>query len=252
MWLAATALLVVGGLVGSLFAARSVASGDTARSRAAFKTSSGDIASTLQLAIQHENDLVVSASGFFVGNPTASNVEFARWVTSVAALTRYPELLGLGHVVVVSSADLPAFAARAVADPAGVLAANGAFVVTPPGARPYYCFAADELYRGSKPTSPAGEDYCAPGPQATGLLAVEDSGQGAYLPLQFGTTTLLEIETPVYRNGVTPPTIEGRRVAFLGWVATAVAPQIVLERALVGYPRIAVSFHYHVGTANVV
>jgi hypothetical protein len=64
---------------------------------AVVKSSSGAISSTLQLAIQHEADRGVSASGFIAGNPTAFNDQFGQWVASVQALKRYPELVGLGY-----------------------------------------------------------------------------------------------------------------------------------------------------------
>jgi hypothetical protein len=37
------------------------------------------MASTLKLAIQHEEDLVISASAFVTGNPNASPADFDRW-----------------------------------------------------------------------------------------------------------------------------------------------------------------------------
>ena len=60
------------------------------------RASSAHVASTLQLALQHEEDLIVSARGFAAGNPNASNTEFIRWATSVQVLQRYPELVEHG------------------------------------------------------------------------------------------------------------------------------------------------------------
>ena len=116
LWLATAALLVAVGMVISWLAAGSLASAAAERSREAFKASSGTIASTLQLAIQHESDLNVSAGGFIAGDPTASSSDFDRWASSVQALARYPELVGMSRLVIVSAAELPAFAARSVAD----------------------------------------------------------------------------------------------------------------------------------------
>ncbi len=125
LWLATTVLLVAMGVVISLLAAGSLANSAAARSREAFKASSGTIASTLQLAIQHESDLNVSAGGFIAGDPQASNSEFDQWASSVHAVARYPELVGMTHLVLVSSAELPAFAARWLADQVGPLATKG-------------------------------------------------------------------------------------------------------------------------------
>src|ERR1700684_4385614 len=46
--------------------------------------------------VQHEQDLVVSAAGFVVRNPDATEAEFAEWADSVHAFQRYPELTGFG------------------------------------------------------------------------------------------------------------------------------------------------------------
>jgi len=69
-WAVVAFLVAVGGVAGTAFAARSIAAGDTANSRDAFKQSSGQVASTLQLAIQREQDLVITGAGFFLGDPT--------------------------------------------------------------------------------------------------------------------------------------------------------------------------------------
>jgi hypothetical protein len=82
---------------GSVLGADAIAHNNAEKSEQSFKSSSGEISSTLQLAIQHEAELVVSASGFIAGNPTAFNAQFGQWVASVQALKRYPELVGLGY-----------------------------------------------------------------------------------------------------------------------------------------------------------
>ena len=105
-WVAAAAVLMVFGVVGSALAAVSVARNGASDSRRALRSSAADIALTLQLAIQHERDLIASASGFVITNPDATNAQFALWAHSVHALARYPELADLGHSVIVPAADL--------------------------------------------------------------------------------------------------------------------------------------------------
>jgi diguanylate cyclase (GGDEF)-like protein len=250
-WIAVAVAIFVAGTAGSLIAGRAVAQNASQKSQKAFAASSNDIASTLQLAIQHEQDLIVSASGFVAGNPSASNAEFVKWANSVNALGRYPELVGIGHSVIVPAAALPAFAAQAVTDPAGPLAANGTFEVVPPGNRPYYCLSIGSLSRSAQAAFPAGTDFCATGPVGTASLASRDSGKGAYLPIQAPKTTLLSILTPVYQGGTVPGTEAERQSTFLGWVGMAVVPQVVLARALEGHPNTAVTLHYEAGTSNV-
>jgi diguanylate cyclase (GGDEF)-like protein len=250
-WMAAAAAIFVTGLVGSLFAGTAVAHNDVQKAHQAFASSSADIGSTLQLAIQHEQDLIVSARGFIAENPTASNEQFDQWATSVDALGRYPELVGIGNAVIVTAAELPAFAARAVRDPTGPLAANGTFEVVPPGSRPYYCLNTGGITRRGQPGLPAGTDFCSPGPMGSATLASRDSGKGVYLPFKISKTAFLSILTPVYRGGPVPNTVAERRSTFVGWVGMGVVPQELLARVLQGHPDTAVTMHYHVGTSNV-
>src|ERR1017187_1118591 len=85
IWLTAAVLLVVIGTIGSVLGAQAVARSEGQRSRQAFVTSSMEIASTLQLAIQHEEDLVVTAGALVVRNPNASQAVFLQWTSSVRA-----------------------------------------------------------------------------------------------------------------------------------------------------------------------
>ena len=95
----------------------------------------------LQLAIQHEADLIVSASGFIAANPTASNSEFVQWASSVQALERYPELIGFDHSVIVTAASCrPSQHGRH--RPGRPVGRQRNLPVVPPGNRPYYCLVA--------------------------------------------------------------------------------------------------------------
>ena len=233
----------------SVVAAGAVARGDAQQSQRAFRSTSATIASTLQLAVEHEEDLIIAASGFVIGNPDASNSQFLEWATSVRALERYPELLGFGHSVIVPASGLAEFAARAIADPSGPLAADGTFQVVPPGERPFYCLAVVGVSRPQLGGIPVGSDFCASDPD--GEMAVRDSGQSVYSPLTFGTTAFLAVQIPIYRAGAAPNTVDARRAAFLGWVGMTLDPTIVLDRALQGHPNVSVTMRYEVGASHV-
>ena len=251
-WVAVAGILLVGGTLSAALAAVSLGNSDAARSRQAFEASSAEIASTLELAIEHEDDLIISADGFIAGNPNASNTEFRDWGTSVSALARYPELVGLALGVVVSAAELPAYAKREAKDPSGPLAANGTFEVEPPGAHPFYCFLVAQFGRTASSLFPADYNLCPAGNGTSGLLASEATGLGAYTPTTVEGRTFLSVQTPVYRGGIVPSSEAGRRSAFLGWVGMAVVPQLLLERALQGHPNTAVTFGYRAGESSVV
>jgi diguanylate cyclase (GGDEF)-like protein len=247
-WVLLSVGLLGVGIVTSAFGAITVADHEAAASRRHFEVSSADVASTLQLAIQHEEDLITSAAGFIVGASDVSNREFAQWANSVRALSRYPELEGFGYSVLVPAAQLDAFAARATADPSGPLGADGKFHVVPPGARPFYCLIVAGQGRGSSLALPAGFDLCAGArPQS---LAARDSGVSNYVPINVDGRVSLSITTPLYRDGVVPSTVAARRAAFLGWLGMSVSPAVVLDRALLGHPDTQVRFRYRTASSD--
>ncbi len=237
--------LVLAGVLASALGARALARTDADQKRLAFHLASAEIASTLKLAIQHEEDLVVSAAAFFTGNPNASPAGFDRWAESVHAMQRYPELQNLGLVMLVPASRLAAFEARLAANPVRPLGpqsvAGGSFEILPPGKRPYYCFAVTGMARNLATYLPAGVDYCALSPQ---LISDREVATPLYAPVIERGATMLGVETPVYRGGVVPSTAAARRRAFVGWLGDLVVPDVVLEQALAGHPNVAVSFRY--------
>ncbi len=250
IWLLAAAVLVVLGTIGSIFGSNAVDRSESQRSRQAFVTSSMEIASTLELTIQHEQDLVVAAGAAIVDSPNMSQTDFVTWTSEVHAFGRYPEIQGIAELVVVPASQLDAFAARARQDPAGPLAEGGTFQVTPSGNRPFYCLATVSESRTGASTTPAGLDFCATklgGP----LLSARDSGQTAYLPYETGKGEELVLGAPLYLGGKTPDTVQARRAAFLGWTGVSISPQPILATDLRDHPSTAVAFHYRSGDSEV-
>jgi diguanylate cyclase (GGDEF)-like protein len=244
-WALAASALVLAGVAAALVGARFVANDRASTSRLAFHNSSQDVATGLQLAIQREQDLVVSGAAFMARNPHSSQAQFLEWSTSIRALTRYPELEAMGFVVVVPREQLPAFAARIDAtQPAG----SAPYRVLPAGKRPFYCLGVIGVSR--IPVSASlGLDYCAA--NAT-TLSARDTGQGSYYPVSLGFATWLGIDTPVYRRGAIPSTLAARRNLFLGWLGEAIDPGVLLRRAVQGHPGTAVKMQYAKGESTVV
>ena len=254
VWTALTALLVAAGVLGAVLGARVVARSDAEKARLAFHLASSETASTLKLAIQHEEDLVDGASSFMADNPTASPADFDRWAQSAQAMKRYPELQNIGLVALVPASGLKSFEARLAANPVRALGPQwagppGPLQVLPPGNRPYYCLAVAGLARSVSTYLPAGVDYCALAPA---LMPGRDSGAASYAPFMRGSATALGVSTPVYRGGAVPRTAAGRRRAFVGWLGELLEPQVVLGRALEGHANLAVSFSYVLGRSHVV
>jgi diguanylate cyclase (GGDEF)-like protein len=253
VWGAVAALLVLVGSLASVLGARAVARSDAEKAQLAFHLASAEIASTLKLAIQHEEDLVVNASAFVTGNPGSSPADFDRWVESVHAMQRFPELQNIGLVTFVPASRLTAFEARLAASPVRSLGPRsavptGPLQIQPPGNRPYYCFAVAGLARSAANYVPPGLDYCAVAPT---MITARSSGLAGYAPVAIAGNTTLGVETPVYRGGGTPATASGRRSAFVGWLGELIVPNVVLASALAGHPNLAVVFRYDSGSSHV-
>ena len=247
-------MLAVAGTFGSVLGARSVAGGDAEKARLAFHLTSEEIASTLSLAIKHEEDLVVSTSAFVSTNGDMSPTGFDKWAESVRALQRFPELQNIGLVRQVPASQLAAFRRQMTANPMRPLglsspAPREPFQIMPPGSRRYYCFAVAGLARGLASYIPTGVDYCA---LAKALAPSRDTGVSSYAPFVNGTVATLGVEIPVYRNGAAPATVAERRRTFVGWLGELLVPGVVLQRALQGHPNTAVTFRYGNGSSHVV
>jgi hypothetical protein len=249
-WIVIAVLFMVGGGLGSVLASTNVAAQTAATSQKSFDQSAADITSTLQLAIEQQNDLVFNAGAYVVGNPDGSQSDFLRWMNATQILDRYADLEGIGLVAIVPAADLSSYAAQAVADPPAPLSSPGTFVVTPPGPRQFYCLTALASFRSGSIATPPEVDVCATalGPA---LLAVRDAGVGTYTPYAARQQTWLGVEIPVYSGGTTPTSIAARRSAFIGWVGLIINPTVMLDRSLQAHPDLEVALRYHQGGSDV-
>ncbi len=243
-------LLVAVGTTASIVAARQISNAAVNQSHKAFAASSAEIASTLKLALQHEQDLVVDAGALFVRNPQTTQTQFLQWSNSISAMKRYPELQGISELQLVPASGLAAFAARIQADPPGPLSAAGTLQVSPAGYRPYYCLETVAQSRNAKMILPAGIDYCTTsiGDQ---FLKARDSGQEMYIPYKTGSQEELGLGVAIYAGGVVPATLQGREANLIGWTGMEINPDVVLDDAVDGHPQTAVLFHYATASSKV-
>ena len=241
------------GLVGASVAGVALASENAARARQSFERSSADVASTLQLTIREEESLIISASAFVLASPNASDAEFVKWLGTVHGFDRHPEVGGMLFIVFVQSSDLAPFMASVAANSAAEFGPKGPDEIVPPGERPFYCFAAlgTQSVVSAVPLA-RGIDLCADPTGGSALISARDSGKGSYEPVVGGQGTVqLGLQTPVYRNGVVPPTVEARRAAFVGWTGVTLNQTSVLERALQNHPGMTASIHYFLNSSDV-
>jgi diguanylate cyclase (GGDEF)-like protein len=242
IWLTVSSLLVALGASASIYAFSAVR-GSTERSHKAFTASSVQIASTLHVAIQHEQDLVLSTESFIIGQPHPSQAQFTSWAHDLGVLERYRELLDLVVIQYVPAAQLNAYA-RAASNPAP-------FRVLPPGAKPYYCFVPTEVLRSRAMQIPADYNVCT-GALGPAILAARDFGKSAVVPLKNGKAKTLAFEVPIYRGGTVPSTVAARTGAFVELIGLSVRPNVLFQTALKGHPNTAVAMRYGSGGSPVV
>src|ERR1035437_8346308 len=89
LWAIFATLLVILGTVGSMLGAMALARSADQRTHKAFVTTAAGIAATVKLAIQHEQDLVLSTESYLIGNPTPTQLQFNNWSQSAGVLQRY-------------------------------------------------------------------------------------------------------------------------------------------------------------------
>jgi diguanylate cyclase (GGDEF)-like protein len=249
-WPAMVAVLLAVGAAGSIIGAWQVHRTDERSSRQVFQASAAQIASTLKLAILHEQDLVVGAAAVFVRNPQTTEAEFRQWTESTAAFKRYPELQGISVLTMVPASQLGTFAARDELDPPGPLSPGGTLQVSPPGYRRDYCLETVAQSRNPALALPAGTDFCQTslGPQ---FLRARDTGLALYIPYKTGKLEELGLGNAIYEGGTTPSTVSARRADLIGWTGIEVLPGVLLSTALQHHPSTAVSFQTGTGNSKV-
>jgi len=222
-------MLALAGVLGAVLGARAMAHSDAERQRLASHLSAAEIASVLKLAIRREEDLTISTSAFVASNPNVTPAAFDRWIESVRAIQRYPELQNIGLLKLVQASQLTAFEAREASDPIRPLGPRsvspaGDFQILPAGRRPHYCLADAGMASDAADYVPEGLDYCE---VIRNMITTRDSGLTGYAPIAEAGTTGLGVGTPVYRTGVTPSTVQGRRRAFLGWLGERIFERLL-------------------------
>ena len=249
-WWIVAVLVAVIGCTAAFVGNRALERTMNASSRQLFVTSSQSIASTLQLALQHEQDLTTTTGAFFDENPNADSAKFHQWIVDSDTFARYTEVVGVAEVVMVTASQLPAYEAKALKDPSGPLGPGGTFDVLPAGKRPFYCFARVDATSSGASSSPASFDFCDTllGPD---FLRARVSGESLYFPYGAGASQVLVIGTPIYSTGSVPKTRQARLADFIGWTGTSVRPSVLLATAIAHHPHTSVAFTYVSGASRV-
>jgi diguanylate cyclase (GGDEF)-like protein len=237
VWALVAAALVLLGSLGAVLGGYGVANSTDLQSDKAFATSSDDIASTLQLALQHEQDLISSTKSFLIGNPLPTQSQFTSWSDGLHVLNQYPDLTGLGVIDYVTATQLSAYVKRASAQ------MSTPFTVTPAGTRPFYCFSTLGLARPGAVSEAKGYDLCA-GPGRPYITSPRSTGQSLVVPYRYMGKETIALETPIYRGGVVPTTVAARERNFVEIIGLNLEPDVILKTALKGHPGFAVALSY--------
>jgi diguanylate cyclase (GGDEF)-like protein len=242
--MAIAAAVVLFGVAGTLYAFNGVRD-SAANSHKQLAASSVQIAATLQLAIQHEQDLILSTQSFIVADPNPSEAQFARWASDLNVLHRYRELIGIVVIRYVPAAQLATYAQTAWAGQATP------FTVLPAGNQPFYCFAPIGIERSTALSIPANYNLCS-GSLGEKILAARSSGHSAVLPLTGQGGQSLAFDVPIYNTGSVPSTIGGRDRAFEQLIGMYVRPNVLLSTALRGHANTGVELRFGTGASAVV
>jgi diguanylate cyclase (GGDEF)-like protein len=237
-WLTVAFLILVIGVTATVMSARTVARSNTASDRQQLKATSAQVASTLNLAIQRQRDLVDNTTSLVVAAPGMSNSEFLR---ANSRRSDRSQSTAISFVSLVPSRRLREFQKRVARDPPPLLPDS---TVLPAG-RAFYCLFSLSTKPLPGAALPLSLDLCAPTwPKAGLLLKARDTGVGNVSPVPVGKRVFLGFQQPVYRGGVTPKTLNGRRKAMLGWVLMVMYPKALLDRALEGHTRTSATLSY--------
>jgi diguanylate cyclase (GGDEF)-like protein len=236
------ALFLIGALLSTILSTR-VARADADKSIRASAAVSAEVTSSLQLEIQHEDDLLLAGDAYLAGNPGVSESAFRRWSAALETLARYPELLGLNNAVIVRESSLTSFSKWADAHPWSPFGDPSRLVVSPPGIRPSYCLSTVGELRNATFGPTSGYDFCSTG-LGPALLMARDTGRATYAPFRFTGSIELGIAIPYFRGGRVPPTTASRRILFRGWFVMSVNPKVLLDNALVHHRNLSIALSY--------
>jgi diguanylate cyclase (GGDEF)-like protein len=202
-WTTGAVLLVLIGVGVSWIFAAGAARESSQRSRELFWLDATQVAGNMNLEVLHETDLLVGAAAFVKEHPSDSASSFRQWAAQVHAVKRYPELIAL--------ADMR------------------------PGANPSACprttFAGPSWI--TRFSAVGSQSIC----KSTNTLGLARGNQEQKI---FGFDMLglrfIGEDVPVYSTVDRPATAAARQRYFIGEVAIALYPQVLLRDALKGFP----------------
>jgi len=170
------------------------------------------------------------------GQAVPDRASFHRYVEALDLARIYPAIQGLTYAAHVPDAAREQFVAAMRRDRGVDPRGYPEFTIFPAGRRPWYEVVAYQ-YPVDQPTRRLGFDLAARPAVARALSDARDRGamsaSGQPVLLQEPRPQyVLGMRLPLYRGGVTPPTVEQRRAAYLGSFGIAFSVQDMVRNAL--------------------
>jgi diguanylate cyclase (GGDEF)-like protein len=231
--------ILVFGVAGSAFGAARYRSFALGQANGSIAATSQAVGHGLEAQLRRDGDLTASVRTLVETQPNLNNAEFALWFKTMGVTQRYPESLGFGFVQPVPASQLPAYIAKANADPALGGTPVGAFVLTPPGNRPLYCLGnVGASTSGLTTLIPPFVDVCATPSLSPGLWLAADSGQVVDVKVAGNTFAMI---APTYRNRVVPASPVNRRSQLVAWTGGLFNASVLMEDVSAGQHALSVS-----------
>jgi diguanylate cyclase (GGDEF)-like protein len=243
-WLLIGMIIAVAGFGMSVYTARADADRQVGATRVEFRRDALEVTGLIDRALQHQADLVLNAGAYMAADSDGAQAEFAAWLRFAQVRERYPEVFGLGLVVVVAGDELSTFKGLAATVDGSLVAADIGAVV-PAGPRDHYCLSTVGFVRDTSVVPPA-YDWCADGALS---LVPAPSATTASAPVEIHGRDLITVSAPIYRH----PTASAAGVTagdtFVGWVGTVSDPQVILDSALTDHDELGISMRFENDTS---
>ena len=172
------------------------------------------------------------------GKAVPDRASFHRYAATLDIARNYPAIEGVTYAAHVREEQREAFVAAIRADRSVDARGYPDFAIFPAGRRPWYEVIAYQ-YPVDQPSRRLGFDMAGRPAVARALERARDSGgiSASGQPVFLRDPTphhTLGMRMPVYRGGVTPPSLEGRRAAYLGSFGIAFSVPALVDNALTG------------------
>jgi diguanylate cyclase (GGDEF)-like protein len=254
-WNVAAWLLLAGLLVASAASALAWRADVERDHRSVFDTTASAIASSAAATLRGQADVARFEQVLLAHQPQLTSPQFAQWLTDLGVA----ESGGVGFVQLVPADRLETFARQVRADPPAGVSFRDGYQVFPSGTRASYCLVRLMVWLGPTGELPPTLDYCAPtlpgfgaSPTADAFARARDTGALALTrPVSLFPGEIFAF-LPVYRGGVTPPTVQQRRDLLVGWVAATFDGNATLAAAQSGHQNMRVEVVAKLGAGPVV